>query len=188
MNRKIVLAFGRFNPPTIGHQKLIEACATAAQQHKCDYKVYMSVKVDKAKNPLSAEEKLWFMHQMFPTHAKHIFADTDVSDPFLLLAMFNKEYDEVVFIAGSDRVSNYETQFNKHMNGPTATFYYGSLVIQSSGERDPDSEGASGMSASKMRAAVKEGDIISFRKGIPKTLGRAEMLMLYNAVHDGMGL
>jgi len=188
MNRKIVLAFGRFNPPTIGHEKLIEACATAARQHKCDYKVYISVKVEAEKNPLPPNEKLWFMKKMFPSHADHIFADTDVPDPFLLLALFNKEYDEVVFVAGSDRVAGYEKSFNRHMNGPTATFYYSSLNIVSSGERDPDSEGASGMSASKMREAVQKGDIISFRKGIPKTLGRTDMMMLYNAVHDGMGL
>lgn len=188
MNRKIVLSFGRFNPPTIGHQKLIEACAAEAQKHKCDYKVYTSVKVDKEKNPLPADQKLWFMHQMFPTHADHIFADTEVWNPFLLLSKYNKDYDDVIWVAGSDRVSNYESQFTKHMNGNTATFFYLSLVVQSSGERDADSEGATGMSASKMRAAAESMDLISFRKGIPKTLKRPEMMMLYNAVRDGMGL
>lgn len=188
MNRKIVLAFGRFNPPTIGHQKLIEACESVANKNNCDYKIYVSNSVDSAKNPLKTSDKLWFMHQMFPKHADHIFADTEILNPFLLLAMYNKDYDEVIFVAGSDRVSNYESQFNKHMNGPTATFYYSSLVIQSSGERDADSEGATGMSASKMRAAAESMDLISFRKGIPKTLKRPEMMMLYNAVREGMGL
>jgi len=186
--KKIVLAFGRFNPPTIGHEKLIKACADTAALENCDYAVYGSNSNDPEKNPLSPGDKLWFMKQMFPTHANHIFIDSEIINPFQLLAMYNAEYDDVIWIAGSDRVSNYEKQFMKHMNGATATFFYRSLVVKSSGERDADSEGASGMSASKMRAAAKERDICSFRKGIPKTLGQKDMLLLYNAVREGMGL
>jgi len=186
--KKIVLAFGRFNPPTIGHEKLIKACADTAALENCDFAVYGSNSSDPKKNPLQPSDKLWFMQAMFPRYANNIFIDSEVLNPFQLLAKFNAEYDDVIFIAGSDRVTEYRTRFEKHMNGETATFFYNSLVIKSSGERDADSEGASGMSASKMRAAVKDNDVCSFRKGIPKTLSQADTLLLYNAVKEGMGL
>ena len=180
---RVVVAWGRFNPPTIGHEKLIEAVAKIAKGD--DYFIYPTHTQKKPKDPLPSDIKVEYMHLMFPKHKDHIIYDRDTNTIIKLLQKYQGTYEDLTLIAGSDRVPQYETLINKY-NGVEYT--YRNLEVVSAGERDPDADGASGMSASKMRAAAKECDVLSFRKGIPKTLDQQNTLALYNAVRKGMGL
>lgn len=185
--KKIVLAFGRMNPPTIGHEKLIQICADVARQNRCDYQIYLSNSNDKKKNPLDPQTKIKFAKKMFPSHADHMHVDKEISNPFKLLAKFNAEYDEVIWVAGGEDAPNYDKRFQSHMKTETPDFYYKSLVVHSSGERSADADDASGMSATKMREAAMNANVALFRKGIPSTLNDKEMMNLMKAVREGMG-
>lgn len=181
--KRVVVAWGRFNPPTIGHQKLIDAVAKIAGQD--DYFIYPTHTHKKPKDPLPCDLKVDYMRKMFPTHAKHIIYDKSVNTIIKLLQTYQGTYADLTLVAGSDRVPQYETLLNKY-NGVEYT--YRKLEVVSAGERDPDADGASGMSASKMRAAASEANVAAFRSGIPSTLNDADMMKLMKAVRDGMGI
>lgn len=181
--KRVVVAWGRFNPPTIGHQKLIDAVAKIAGQD--DYFIYPTHTHKKPKDPLPCDLKVEYMHKMFPTHAKHIIYDKSVNTIIKLLQTYQGTYADLTLVAGSDRVPQYETLLNKY-NGVEYT--YRKLEVVSAGERDPDADGASGMSASKMRVAASEANVAAFRSGIPSTLNDADMMKLMKAVRDGMGI
>ena len=181
--KRVVVAWGRFNPPTIGHQKLIDAVARIAGQD--DYFIYPTHTHKKPKDPLPCDLKVEYMRKMFPTHAKHIIYDKNVNTIIKLLQTYQGTYADLTLVAGSDRVPQYETLLNKY-NGVEYT--YRKLEVVSAGERDPDADGASGMSASKMRAAASEANVAAFRSGIPSTLNDADMMKLMKAVRDGMGI
>jgi nicotinic acid mononucleotide adenylyltransferase len=181
--KRVVVAWGRFNPPTIGHQKLIDAVAKIAGQD--DYFIYPTHTHKKPKDPLPCDLKVEYMKKMFPTHAKHIIYDKNVNTIIKLLQTYQGTYADLTLVAGSDRVPQYETLLNKY-NGVEYT--YRKLEVVSAGERDPDADGASGMSASKMRAAASEANVAAFRSGIPSTLNDADMMKLMKAVRDGMGI
>ena len=181
--KRVVVAWGRFNPPTIGHQKLIDAVAKIAGQD--DYFIYPTHTHKKPKDPLPCDLKVEYMRKMFPTHAKHIIYDKSVNTIIKLLQTYQGTYADLTLVAGSDRVPQYETLLNKY-NGVEYT--YRKLEVVSAGERDPDADGASGMSASKMRAAASEANVAAFRSGIPSTLNDADMMKLMKAVRDGMGI
>ena len=181
--KRVVVAWGRFNPPTIGHQKLIDAVAKIAGQD--DYFIYPTHTHKKPKDPLPCDLKVEYMRKMFSTHAKHIIYDKNVNTIIKLLQTYQGTYADLTLVAGSDRVPQYETLLNKY-NGVEYT--YRKLEVVSAGERDPDADGASGMSASKMRAAASEANVAAFRSGIPSTLNDADMMILMKAVRDGMGI
>ena len=181
--KRVVVAWGRFNPPTIGHQKLIDAVAKIAGQD--DYFIYPTHTHKKPKDPLPCDLKVEYMKKMFPSHAKHIIYDKNVNTIIKLLQTYQGTYADLTLVAGSDRVPQYETLLNKY-NGVEYT--YRKLEVVSAGERDPDADGASGMSASKMRAAASEANVAAFRSGIPSTLNDADMMKLMKAVRDGMGI
>ena len=186
--KTIVLAFGRMNPPTIGHEKLIEVCAKVARQNRCDYQIYLSNSNDKKKNPLDPQTKIKFVKKMFPQYADHIHVDKEMSNPFKVLTKFGDEYDNVIWVAGGEDAPNYDKSFHKHMATASPDFYFNSLVVHSSGERSADAEGASGMSATKMRDAAKALNTTDFKSGIPDTLSVSEKLELMQHVRKGMGL
>ena len=180
---RVVVAWGRFNPPTIGHEKLIEAVAKIAKRD--DYFIYPTHTQKKPKDPLPSDIKVEYMHLMFPKHKDHIIYDRDTNTIIKLLQKYQGTYEDLTLIAGSDRVPQYETLINKY-NGVEYT--YRNLEVVSAGERDPDADGASGMSASKMRAAAKEKNINKFFSGIPDTLHKDKKLELMQEVRKGMGL
>ena len=180
---RVVVAWGRFNPPTIGHQKLIEAVAKIAKGD--DYFIYPTHTQKKPKDPLPSNMKVDYMKKMFPKHASHIIYNKEINTIIKLLQEYQGTYTELTLVAGSDRIPSYKELLNKY-NGVEYT--YKNLDVVSAGERDPDSDGASGMSASKMRAAAKEGDFKSFRSGIADTLDDNEKMELMLEVRKGMGL
>jgi len=183
MFKKVVITFGRFNPPTIGHEKLINAVARIAGTN--DYKIYTSHTKDKKKNPLSAEQKVGYMKKMFPKHKDHIMLDTDLKTIIKVLQSLQGEYADVVLVVGSDRVREMDTLIQRY-NETEYTFR--SLETKSAGERDPDADGATGMSASKMREAAMNGNVAVFLQGIPSTLNDGDKMKLMTEVREGLDI
>ena len=144
---KLIFAFGRFNPPTIGHGKLMSKVITEAKKNNANHIVYASASTDKRSNPLDVKTKVKFMKKMFPDNK--IMAAGGTQRTFIeVLKFYNKMYGNIIMIAGSDRVSEFQKLTDKY-NGKE--YNYKSIKVVSSGERDPDAEGVAGMSASKMR-------------------------------------
>lgn len=185
---EIVFVFGRFNPPTTGHAKLFDELKKVARGNQ--YRVYASQSSDKKKNPLTFKEKIKFLRKMFPKHARNIMADQDVKNVIdIAVKLYEQGYTKITMVAGSDRVAEFEKLLNKY-NGVTARHGYyefkDSIKVVSAGDRDPDSDDVSGMSASKLRAAAAANDLETFSKGMPE--GFKQITDLFNAVRTGMGL
>jgi len=183
--KRVVFTWGRFNPPTIGHKKLLDNTARIARFWGADYFIYPTHTVDPKKDPLKSDRKVEWMRKIYPTHARNIIYDKEINTFIKLLQKLQLEYDEVVWVAGSDRVPAYRGILTKY-NG--VEFSYRTAKCISAGTRDPDAEGAAGMSASKMRAAAKEINTTKFKLGIPDTLSVSEKLQLMQEVRIGMGL
>jgi hypothetical protein len=184
-----VFTFGRFNPPTIGHEKLLNVVGSAANRNKADSYVFTSHTQDAKKNPLSNDQKLVFMKTMFPKHRNSIMkADAKTALHALSEIHSTKKYSKVIMVVGSDRVNDFKTLLNKYNDVESKHGFYRfeDIEVVSAGERDPDAEGADGMSASKMRAAVKEGNYDVFKMGVPPSVSDKDCHALYNAVAKGM--
>ncbi len=182
--KSIAFTFGRFNPPTIGHEKLINKVASVRAD---DYKIFLSRSEDPKKNPLSPKEKLSIMKKMFPRHARFIEINPTNMILDICTMLYKKGYTEIFMVVGSDRVREFETIINKY-NGVSSRhgkYDFDNINVLSAGERDPDAEGAVGMSASKMRAAAAKGDINSFQKGLPRGVNADDIM---KAVRKGMNL
>jgi len=182
--KSIAFAFGRFNPPTIGHEKLINKVKSLPTN---DYKIFLSRSNDPKSNPLSPKDKLSIMKKMFPSHARNIEINQTNMVLDIVTMLYKKGYSDVTMVAGSDRVREFENILTKY-NGVSSRhgmYDFESIKVVSAGERDPDAEGASGMSASKMRAAAAKGDIKSFEKGLPRGVD-ADGIM--KQVRKGMNL
>ena len=184
-----VFTFGRFNPPTIGHEKLLNVVASTASKAKGDQYVFPSHSQDAKKNPLTNDQKVVFMKMMFPKHRNSIMKTT-VRTAFEAVSDLHKmnKYSKIVMVVGSDRVREFNTVLNKYndVEGKHGYYRFDDIDVISAGERDPDSDGVSGMSASKMRAAVAEGDYDSFKMGVPPTVSEKDCHTLYKAVLKGM--
>src|SRR6056300_513510 len=186
--KSMVFTFGRFNPPTIGHQKLIQKVLSMPANQK---KIYLSRSQDSKKNPLSPRDKLNVMKDMFPTHARNIELNPTNMVLDLATNLYKKGYSDVTMVVGSDRVREFEGILKKYNDVKSRHGYYNfdNIKVVSAGERDPDAEGATGMSASKMRAAAEKGDEKSFSKGVPATYRNpADVDRLFSSVRVGMGL
>jgi hypothetical protein len=185
----VTFTFGRFNPPTIGHEKLLDKVSSVSSGGA--FRVYASQSSDPQKNPLKYEEKIRFMRKMFPKYGRNIVKDASVKNVFdILVKLYKEGFSEVTMVVGSDRVREFQIITNKY-NGVDARhgFYNfeGGVNIVSAGDRDPDSDAVSGMSASKLRAAAAAEDFDAFMKGMPATIAR-DARDLFNAVRKGMGL
>ena len=183
-SKTVVLAFGRFNPPTIGHELLIKAVKKVAKTHNADHSIYASKTTDTKKNPLTVDKKVKYLKLMFP--GTNFVAANDQERTFLEAAKhLNKKYKNLIMVAGSDRVQEFTRLLNTY-NGKE--FKYDTVEVVSAGERDPDADDASGMSASKMRALASKGDYAEFKKGLPSSIRDIDGRRLMNDVRQGMGL
>jgi len=181
--RTAVVAFGRMNPPTIGHQKLVEKI----KSFDGDHYLFLSQTVKPKDNPLPFTEKLRFAKFFFPAIT---IGHPDVRTPMDMMVMLqNLGYTDIIYVAGSDRVASFDKLLNTYNGTPDKEgnigYNFNSIKVVSAGERDPDADGAEGMSASKMRAAAKDGDLESFKQGVPQPQLADEM---FAAVRKGMGL
>ena len=165
-----VFSFGRLNPPTIGHQKLLQKIIQTSRKENGYACLFVSISQDAKKNPLSASKKITYIKKMFPKEARQL----EIKDSHTVLdalVELNDKYDRLVMVVGSDRVGDFKSLLNKYngVDSQHGYYKYEDIQIVSAGERDPDAEGASGMSASKMRAAAASGDYESFALGMPDT-------------------
>lgn len=178
--RAVVLTFGRFNPPTVGHQKLVDAVKKTAAEKNATPLVYLSHSQDSKKNPLSYEDKV--------AYAKKAFGDLmHVSKARTIIEAMKElqsKYKHVTVVVGSDRVAEFERLLNTY-NGKEYTF--DSISVESAGERDPDAEGVAGMSASKMRQAVKDNDMEAFKSGLPTKL-KSSAKQIFARLKDEMNI
>jgi|TARA_B110000914_G_scaffold188630_1_gene173655 hypothetical protein len=182
----VTINWGRFNPPTIGHEKLLDV---SHMKGTGEHRIYATQTTDSNKNPLEWKTKIKYMRKVFPKHARMILMDKKVKTIFDALVIAHDDgFKNLELVAGSDRVKEFEKLVNKYngKKGPHGFYDFAEITVISAGERDPDAEGAEGMSASKMRAAAKDNDLVSFTQGLPKKYKDAEGLM--NAVRSGMGL
>ena len=178
----LTIAFGRFNPPTVGHEKLLDKVANVAG--KGEYKIYPSRSNDPKKNPLDPDTKISYMRQMYPKHGERIVNDAGSKTIFDVLKQAHADgYSSVNIVVGSDRQAEFEKLATKY-NGELYDF--ADINVVSAGERDPDAEGVEGMSASKLRKAAAEGDFASFRSGVPKALDDKAARKLYTTLRRSM--
>ena len=186
--KEAFVTFGRFNPPTTGYAKLMDKIAAVAKGNK--YFIYASQSSDPRKNPLSYENKIKFMRKMFPKHARSILIDKKVKTMIhAVTAIYDKGFRKITIVVGGDRVDEFKTLINKYNGVESRHGFYNfedGIKVVSAGDRDPDSEGVVGMSASKMRAAAVKDDYASFSKGLPSNYKGGKEL--FNAVRMGMGL
>ena len=180
---KLVFAYGRFNPPTIGHAKLMREVMTQARKNGANNAVYASASTDKRKNPLDQKTKIKFMKKMFPQNK--ILPAGGTQRTFMeVLKFYDKMYGEIIMVAGSDRIAEFQ-RIADNYNGKD--YNYKSIKVVSSGERDPDAEGVTGMSASKMREMAKSNDFKTFKTGLTNLSDR-DSKKLFTAVKKGMGI
>tara|TARA_B100000768_G_scaffold138730_1_gene129955 strand:- start:472 stop:2175 length:1704 start_codon:yes stop_codon:yes gene_type:complete len=188
--KTLYFTFGRMNPPTIGHEKLLEVLSSKSGNNP--YRIYLSQTNDKKKNPLLYNDKVKYARKMMPKHARYIMLNKDVKTVFdAANAIYNEGFVNVVMVVGSDRITEFKSLLTKY-NGKTGQRYgfynFRTIDVISAGERDPDSEGVDGMSASKMRAAAGDNDFNQFTKGLPKNFSNKDSKDLFNGVRSGMGL
>ena len=183
--KSIAFTFGRFNPPTSGHEKLIKKVASVRAD---TFKIFLSRSNDPKKNPLSPRTKLTHMKFMFPKYSRNIEINNTNMILDIASNLHRQGYTEIFMVVGSDRVREFETILNKYNDVRSRHGYYNfdNINVLSAGERDPDAEGVSGMSASKMRDAASKDDYNTFKKGVPTGYRNADDL--FKDVRKGMRL
>jgi len=186
-----IFTFGRFNPPTLGHEKLVIAVANVARREGGEYFVYPSHTQDPKKNPLDQTTKVRYMKKMFSKHKENIITSTAKNALEVASELQDKGYTNLVMVVGSDRVKDFQNLLDRYNGDETKAhgFYdFDTIKVVSAGERDPDAEGVSGMSASKMRQSAVEGDFKTFRSGIPSSLNDKDTKKMFNDIRKGMRL
>jgi len=186
-SKEAFFTFGRMNPPTVGHGKLMSVLASKAGRNP--YYVYLSHSQDPKKNPLTYKQKVTHVRKMFPQHSRNVILDTKVKNVMDIASFLHaKGYEKITMVVGADRITEFKTLLSKY-NGVKARhgFYdFEEINIVSAGDRDPDAEGVEGMSASKQRANVANGDLETFSKGVPTTMSPANTKKLFDDIRSGM--
>ena len=186
----VVISFGRFNPPTIGHEKVIEKVKSISGS--APFRIYPSHSVG-PKDPLPHTKKIAYMRKMFPKYKSNIIADKQAKTVINIAEkLYEEGFTDLVMVAGSDRVKEFDTLLQKY-NGKSdkkgkVLYDFNSVKVVNAGQRDPDAEGVEGMSASKMRKAASDSDFDLFKNGIPNTLNKNDKKKLYLDVRKHMGI
>ena len=182
----LTVAFGRFNPPHLGHLQLMDTAAASAEAEGSDYMIVPSRSQDAKKNPLDADTKVTIMRSMFPQHSERIANDVSTRTIFdVLKKAHNDGYANVRIVGGADRVKEFEKLSNNY-NGNLYAF--DNIEVVSAGDRDPDSDGVEGLSASRMRLAASEGDFKTFRAGMPPDMKPKDARAIFDTVRQSMGV
>ena len=180
----LTIAFGRFNPPTTGHEKLLDTVASSSDDG--DYVIVPSRSQDKKKNPLDADQKVSVMRSMFPNHSEKIVNDPQNRTIFdVLKKAHNDGYTNVRIVGGADR----QKEFDKLINNYNGLKYdFDKVEVRSAGDRDPDGDGIEGMSASKQRKYAAENDFENFLKGVPSAMNKKVAKELFKNIRTGMNI
>ena len=179
-----VFSFGRFNPPTTGHAKLVDKL----KQESSGYTplIFTSHSTDTKKNPLTHKDKIKFLRKFFG----RIIVDSQTRTVFeIAVELHNQKYNKIKMVVGSDRIREFEMLLKKY-NGVKARhgyYKFDDILVVSAGERDPDADDTSGMSASKLRGLAQDGRYDEFAEGVP-TRNKKDKELLYKAVRKGMGI
>jgi hypothetical protein len=180
----LTVAFGRFNPPTIGHEKLLNKVSEVAE--KGDFKIYPSRSNDPKKNPLDPDTKISIMRRMYPNFGEKIVNDPKYVSIIDVLKQAHEDgYSGINIVCGADRKVEYEKVATKY-NGDLYDF--AEILVTDAGDRDADADGVEGMSASKMRKAALDGDYKTFKTGIPKTIDDKESRKLFMTIRKSMNI
>ncbi len=187
--KTIFFTFGRLNPATVAHGMLMDTLAEKAGGNP--YRVFLSQSQDSKKNPLDYATKIKFTRKMFPRHSRAIMLNKKIINIFdVATTLFEEGFKNITMVVGSDRVNEFSVLLKKY-NGVKARhgFYnFSKINVVSAGERDPDADDMSGVSASRQRKFAADNDFVGFSQGLPKKVSNADAKDLFNAVRNGMGL
>jgi nicotinamide mononucleotide adenylyltransferase len=176
----VVFTFGRFNPPTVGHEKLVRRVQGVAQNADAEHVIFLSQTQKKGKDPLSWKDKIKLFQKMFPDAT--VSTDASAKTPFMALEALGKKYDNVIMVVGSDRVE----QFRNDMSKYTKEYGIEKFDVVSAGQRDPDAEGVEGMSASKARQLAAENNFDLFAQALPNSINNATKKVVFNKIRKNM--
>ena len=182
--KTIVLFFGRANPPHLGHGVAFKKVLDVAKSYQSNHIIYISRSTDKKKNPLSVVRKIFWLKKMFGSRYNFVAANDQIRTFIEAVKAQDGKFEQIVVIAGSDRVAEYQKLLNRY-NG-TKEFSFDSIKVVSAGERDPDAEGTGGLSATKMRQAAIDGDIETIVSGTG--LSSSDAAQLAREVRVGLGI
>jgi nicotinic acid mononucleotide adenylyltransferase len=178
-NKAVVLGWGRMNPITVGHEKLVNKIKSVARQESATPLIYISHSQDAKKNPLDYDDKIMLAKKAF---GNKLIVKSNARTIIQIMQELQKKFSRVILVVGQDRIKQFDDLLNKY-NGKDYTF--DNISIVSAGDRDPDSEGVDGMSASKMRVAASQGDFKKFKTGLPRRL-QSDAQDVYDMVRGGM--
>ena len=178
---KAVITFGRMNPPTVGHEKLVNKIIATAIAEKGTPYVFLSKTQDAKKNPLTYDQKITYAQALF---GKRLVQKSQSRTIIEVAKELQRNFKDLVVVVGSDRVDEFDRLLQKY-NGKDYTF--NTIKVVSAGDRDPDDDGVSGMSASKMRDYAERNDYVAFKKGVPTRDERLKKA-LFMDVRKGLGI
>ena len=188
-DKTIFFTFGRMNPPTTGHEKLMNELSKKSGRNP--YRVFLSQSSDNKKNPLDYNYKVKTVRKFFPKHARSVMLDKKVKNVFdAVTKLYDEGYKNINMVVGSDRTNEFKKLLEKYngVKGRHGLYKFNKINVISAGDRDPDAEDVSGMSASKMRKLASDGDFTQFSQGLPRSVSNNEAKKVYNEVRKGMGL
>lgn len=183
----VVITFGRFNPPSLGHENLINAVQEQAEELEAEYRIYPSRTSDKKQNPLDFKTKYNILQHIFPDHAENIVNDPENGDNIydILTSLHDEGYHHVVIICGDENVQKYEKIAQKY-NGTVYDFY--GVEVVGAGMSDPDTDKTEGITSSMMRKAALENDYETFKQGLPGNVSKKECRAIYRQVRNALNL
>ncbi len=183
----VVITFGRFNPPSFGHENLINAVQEQAEELEAEYRIYPSRTSDSKQNPLDFKSKYNILQHIFPDHAESIINDPENGDNIydILTSLHDEGYHHVVIMCGDENVQKYEKIAQKY-NGTVYDFY--GVEVVGAGMSDPDTDKTEGITSSMMRKAALENDYETFKQGLPGNVSKKECRAIYSQVRKSMSL
>ena len=187
--KTLYVVWGRMNPPTTGHEKLLDFLKAKAGNNP--FRIYLTQSEDNNKNPIPFVQKLKFARKGFPQYARQIMLDKRLKTIFdMMTAVYNEGFKRVVIVAGSDRVREYDVTLNKYngKKGRHGFYNFEKISVMNAGNRDPEAKGVEGVSGTQLRGYVSDGDFTKFAQKMPKKLSNADTKAVYNAVRKGLGL
>jgi len=183
----VVITFGRFNPPSLGHENLINVVQEQAEELEAEYRIYPSRTSDKKQNPLDFKTKYNILQHIFPDHAENIINDPENGDNIydILTSLHDEGYHHVVIMCGDENVQKYEKIAQKY-NGTVYDFY--GVEVVGAGMSDPDNDKTEGITSSMMRKAALENDYETFKQGLPGNVSKKECRAIYRQVRNSLNL
>jgi len=176
----VVFTFGRFNPPTVGHEKLVQKVQEVARNANAEHVVFLSQTQKRGKDPLDWHDKRAIFQMMFPDAT--VSADPSAKTPFMALEALGKKYNNVIMVVGSDRVEQFKNDMGKY----TSEYGIEKFDVVSAGQRDPDAEGVEGMSASKARQLAAENNFDLFAQALPNSVNKSTKKAIFNRIRKNM--